>query len=62
MVENCQANTQTFQGWFYIVCQYLGLMQATNYLSRPKNNQEQNFLNQILTSLFHTYWTWEKRN
>ena len=34
---------------------------VTPYPSQLKNNEEKSFLDQILTSLFHTYRTWDKR-
>ena len=55
--HKCQVKTQTFPGKFYRIFQCLRLMKAKDYPSQLKNNQVQNFLDQILTSLFHIYWT-----
>ena len=37
-------------------------MLVTFYPSQLKNNQGQNFLDQILTSVFHTFWIWDDMN
>ena len=46
-----QVKTQTFQGKFYRIFQCLYQMKAENYPIPLRNNQVQNFLDQILTSL-----------
>ena len=55
-MHKCQVKTQTFQGKFYRIFQCLCQKKAENYPIRLRNNQVQNFLDQILTSLFHNYW------
>ena len=58
----CQVKIQTFQGKFYMNYQFSGLMQAKDYDGQPKNNQEQNFIDQILTSVFPIYWNCDEQN
>ena len=33
-----------------------------DYDGQPKNNQEQNFIDQILTSVFPIYWNCDEQN
>ena len=55
-MHKCQVKTQTFQGKFYRIFQCLCQQKAENYPIRLRNNQVQNFLDQIFTSLFQNYW------
>ena len=50
-VHKCHARNQTFQEKFCMISQCSCLIEATHYRNQPKNNQEQNFLDQILNSI-----------
>ena len=64
-LEVHKRQARTFYGIFCITYLCSCLIYASHYLSQLKNNQGQNFLDQILISLFHIYhiyWIWDIRN